>query len=111
MDTNNMLSLLESLMPPSSDEVAHQIAADFKRRRIEKNITRRQIADKSGVPAASIARFEQKGLISLKNLIELATALGYISELRTVFSTPKYDTMDELLRIRKNANKKKASGK
>ncbi len=48
MDTNNMLSLLERLMPPSSDKVAHQIAADVKRRRIEKNITRRHIADKSG---------------------------------------------------------------
>lgn len=111
MDTNNMISLLESLMPPTTDEVAAQMAADFRRRRIEKNITRQQMADRSGVPAASIARFEQKGLISLKNLIELAISLGYINELRTIFASPKYDTMDELLQIRKNTGKKKASGK
>ena len=52
--------------------------------------------------------FEQKGLISLKNLIALTIALGYVSEIRNLFSQPKYDTMEELTQIRKNSKKKRA---
>lgn len=109
-DNDNMLSLLESLMPPTTDEMAMKLAEDFRRRRIEKNITRREIADKAGVPISNVARFEQKGMISLRNLIDLAFALGYHAELRDVFSKTKYSTMEELSMIQSNRNKKKAPG-
>ena len=70
--------------------------------------TREQVADKSGVAVSNITRFEQKGLISLKNLIGIAIALEYTSEIKNVFSQPKYSTMEELQQIKRNANKKKA---
>ena len=35
-------------------------------------------------------------------------ALGYTSEIKNLFATPKYATMEELTQIRKNTNKKKA---
>lgn len=108
-DSDNMLSVLESLMPEDSDDVARKIADDFRNRRVEKGLTRAAISGMSGVALANITRFEQKGLISLKNLIELAIALGYISEIKNIFSEPKYSTMEELLQIRKNRGKKKAS--
>ena len=84
------------------------MADDLRKRRIEKNITREQLAEQSGVVVSNIVRFEQKGLISLRNLISLAMALGYTSELKNVFAQPKYSTMEELTQIRKNSNKKKA---
>lgn len=107
----NMLSLLESLMPPSAQEVARKLADDFRKRRIEKNLTRRDIAAKSGVAVSNITRFEQKGLISLNNLIEIAIALDYTLEIKSIFATPKYSTMEELSEIHRNANKKKAHHK
>ena len=107
-DNDNMLSLLESLMPEPADKVAHKIADDFRKRRIEKGLTREDIARMSGVAVSNIARFEQKGLISLSNVIELAIALGYNLEIKSIFSEPKYSTMEELLQIRKNTGKKKA---
>ena len=107
-DTNNILSLLETYTLDNPDEIAKEMANDFRRRRIEKNLTREQVAEKSGVAMSNIMRFEQKGLISLKNLIGIAMALGYTSEIKGVFSQPKYSTMEELTQIRKNANKKKA---
>lgn len=109
-DTDNMLALLESLMPPTAEDVSMKIASDFRRRRIEKNITRREIAAKSHVSLSNVARFEQTGRISLANLIDLAFALGYHSELQNIFSEPKYSTMDELQQIRANQHKKKAPG-
>ena len=107
-DTNNILSLLEGYTLDNQDDIAKGIADDFRRRRIEKNITRDQLAERSGVAVSNIVRFEQKGLISLRNLISLAIALGYTSELRNVFAEPKYSTMEELTQIRKNSKKKKA---
>lgn len=66
------------------------------------------MAEKSGVALANITRFEQKGLISLKNLILLALSMDYLQEVRDIFFTPKYSTMDELLQIRRNSGKRKA---
>ena len=107
-ETNNILSLLEAYTLDNADDIAQGIANDFRKRRVEKNLTREQVAEKSGVAVSNIVRFEQKGLISLKNLIGLAMALGYTPELKNIFAQPKYSTMEELMQIRKNTNKKKA---
>jgi transcriptional regulator with XRE-family HTH domain len=106
--TDNMLSLLESLTTNNPDDVARSLANDFRRRRIEKNLTREKVAEISGIAVSNIVRFEQKGLISLKNLIGIAIALGYTSELKNIFAEPKYSTTEELLEIRRNSHKKKA---
>lgn len=106
-DTSNILSVLDSYTLETVDDLALNLAEDFRRRRIEKNLTREEIAQTSNVAVSNIVRFEQKGLISLKNLIALAMSLGYTSEIKSLFAIPKYTTMEELTQIRKNANKKK----
>ncbi len=107
-ETNNILAILENYLHDNPDEIAREMADEFRRRRIEKNLTREQVAEQSGVAVSNITRFEQKGLISLKNLIGIAMALGYTSEIKHVFSEPKYSTMEELQQIKRNAHKKKA---
>lgn len=108
METTNMLSVLDNYTLESVDDVSQKMAADFRRRRIEKNLTREQLAEMADVAVSNVVRFEQKGLISLKNLIALALALGYAAEVKNLFAAPKYSTMEELTQIRKNTNKKKA---
>ena len=108
VDTKNKLSVLESYLQEAPDEVAKQISRDFRYRRVEKGLTREQLAEQSGVAVSNIVRFEQKGLISLKNLIALAMTLGYGAEVKNLFSAPKYSTMEELTQIRKNTGKTKA---
>lgn len=105
---NNILSLLESYTLDNADDIARALAEDFRKRRVEKNLTREQVAEKSGVAVSNIVRFEQKGLVSLKNLISIAMAMGYISEVKNIFSEPKYSTMEELSQIRKNTGKTRA---
>ena len=107
-ETNNILSVLDDYTLNNPDDIARDIADAFRKRRIEKNLTREQVAELSGVAVSNIVRFEQKGLISLKNLIGIAIALGYTSEIKSLFAQPKYSTMEELTQIRKNQNKKKA---
>lgn len=108
IDTDNMLSVLDNYTLESEDDIAHKLAEDFRHRRIEKNMTREDMAQAAGIAVSNLVRFEQKGLVSLKNLIALAMALGYTSEVKTLFATPKYATMEELTQIRKNTHKKKA---
>ncbi len=103
-----MLSVLESYLLDNVDDISRQIAKDFRHRRVEKGLTREQVAERAGVAVSNVVRFEQKGLISLKNLIGLAMALGYTSEIKGLFSNPKYSTMEELSQIRKNSGKTKA---
>jgi transcriptional regulator with XRE-family HTH domain len=109
MDDNNyILSLLDNFTLDNPDEIAKDIAADFRRRRVEKNLTRDQLAEKAEVAVSNLVRFEQKGLISLRNLISLAMALGYTSEVKNIFAKPKFSTMEELATIRRNSSRKKA---
>lgn len=107
-DMNNILSLLDNYTFDNADDIARMLANDFRKRRIEKNMTREQVAEKSGVAVSNIVRFEQKGLISLKNLIGIAMAMEYTSEIKNIFAEPKYSTMEELTQIRRNRGKKKA---
>ena len=108
VNTDNILSVLEDYLCDNADTISAQIAADFRHRRVEKGMTREQVAERAGVAPSNVARFEQKGLVSLKNLIMLAKALGYTSEIKGVFATPKYSTMEELTQIRQNSGKTKA---
>ncbi|MCQ2369184.1 MAG: helix-turn-helix transcriptional regulator [Paludibacteraceae bacterium] len=105
---NNILSLLDNYTQCNTNDIATSIASDFRKRRIEKNLTREQVAEISGISVSNIIRFEQKGLISLKNLIGVSIALGYTSEIKNIFTSPKYSTMEELTQIRKNKGKKRA---
>ncbi|MCM1452397.1 MAG: helix-turn-helix domain-containing protein [Clostridium sp.] len=107
-ETADILAILDQYALPSLQDDAKKIADDFRLRRVEKGITREEMAKKSGVALGNIARFEQKGLVSLKNLISLASALGYLSDLKNIFAEPKFSTMAELQTIRKNTGKKKA---
>lgn len=107
-ETADILALLDEYTLPNVEDIAKGIAADFKNRRIEKNLTREEIAATSGVALSNVARFEQKGLISLSNLILLAKSLGYLAEVKGIFSQPKYVTMQELTQIRENMGRKKA---
>ncbi|PMC23918.1 helix-turn-helix domain-containing protein [Hoylesella buccalis] len=105
---NNILSVLENYTLDNADDIAKAMANDFRKRRIEKNLTREQVAEKANVAVSNIVRFEQKGLISLKNLIGIAMALEYTTEVKNIFAEPKYSTMEELTQIRKNSGKTRA---
>uniref|UniRef100_UPI0040259DE0 hypothetical protein n=1 Tax=Prevotella sp. TaxID=59823 RepID=UPI0040259DE0 len=53
---------MDNYLHDNPDEIAKEMANDFRRRRIEKNMTR-EVVDKSGVAVSNITRFEQKGIM------------------------------------------------
>ncbi|MCD7850219.1 MAG: helix-turn-helix domain-containing protein [Parabacteroides sp.] len=74
---------------------------------MEKNLSREVLSQLSGVPAPTIAKFEQKHTISLASFVALAKALGYSKEVKALLSEPQYSTMEELEDINKNKNRKR----
>lgn len=107
-NSNSILAVFDSCVFDNAADIMIQVAEIFRRRRVEKNITRQRIAELSGVPLSTVARFEQKGLISFESLIKLAMALGYTSEIKNLFGAPKFDTMEELDLIRHKMKDKRA---
>lgn len=93
----------------SAVELMTQLAQRLQSRRLEKGLSRQTLADMSGVPAPTIARFEQHYAISLRQYVDLAMALGYTDALKELMKEPIYKTMEELETIRSNQNRKRGS--
>jgi len=84
------------------------IVGNFKNRRIELNITQKNLAIKSGISLGSLKRFEHKHEISLKNLLLLAVALNSTNEFNLLFAQTQYSSIDEIVKIKKKKTRKRA---
>ena len=103
------MPLLYNFDIDSTEDVLKILAQSFKKRRLEKGISRNTFFKMSGVPAATIAKFEQKHTISLASYVSLVKALGYTEDIKKLLSQPLYDTMEELDTIKKNKGRKRGS--
>ena len=91
------------------NDVARQIAARVKERRLELDLTQEGMAARSGVKFATYRRFEQTGEISLKGLLQVGFALNALSDFDALFSQKQYQSLDDVLNeqnvIRKRGKK------
>ena len=96
------MPLLYDFNMDTADELAVQhlfeitcarISENVKHRRLEKGLSRKALSMMSGVPAPTIAKFEQQHSISLIGFIALAKALGYTDALKSLLAEPIYSTM------------------
>lgn len=90
---NNIIAL--NLSTPG--DVALQIAARVKARRLELNLTQEGLAARAGVKFATYRRFEQTGEISLKGLLQIGFALNALSEFDALFNRKQYQSLDDVL--------------
>lgn len=93
----------------SPNDVALQIAARAKARRLELDLTQEGLAARAGVKFATYCRFEQTGEISLRGLLQVGFALNALSESDTLFAQKQYQSLDDVLNeqsvIRKRGKK------
>lgn len=89
------------------NELLEILAKNLQQRRLEKGLSREALFELSGVPVPTIAKFEQKHVISLASYVALAKALGYSKEIKELLSVPLYNTMEELDTINKNKNRRR----
>ena len=87
-------------------DVAMQIAARVKARRLELNLTQEGLATRAGVKFATYRRFEQTGEISLKGLLQIGFALNTLSEFHALFAQKQYQTLDDVLNEKRVTRKR-----
>ena len=90
---NNILSL--NITNPG--DVAMQIAARVKARRLELNLTQEGLATRAGVKFATYRRFEQTGEISLRGLLQVGFALNSLDEFNALCAQQQYQSLDDVL--------------
>ncbi|MGM9833334.1 MAG: helix-turn-helix domain-containing protein [Candidatus Limisoma sp.] len=78
-------------------DVAKQIAARVKLRRLELNLTQEGFAARAGIKFATYRRFEQTGEISLKGLLQVGFALNALQDFDLLFTQKQYQSLDEVL--------------
>ena len=81
----------------SPSDIALQIAARVKARRLELDLTQEGLAARAGVKFATYRRFEQTGEISLRGLLQVGFALNTLSEFDALFAQKQYQSLDDVL--------------
>lgn len=84
-----------AMMP--SDEIAAELAARLKSRRLAQKLTLEGLARRSGVPLGTLKKFERTGGIALVSFIRLVVALKGEAALENLLLEPRYETLDEVL--------------
>lgn len=69
-------------------DVQMELAKRARERRLLLNITQAELAKRSGVPLASVRRFETSGEISLRSFLALALVLEELREVAELFQPP-----------------------
>lgn len=76
-----------------------QIASFMRQQRIQNQLTQAELSQKSGVPLATLRKFEQTGLISLESFLKLAVVFGILDNIvKTIEPQNTYTSLDEIIK-------------
>jgi len=85
----------------SSEEMAAELAARVKARRLAQNLTLEGLAQRSGVALGTLKKFERTGRISLVSFTRLVVALKDEAALEKLLLEQEFKTLDQVLETRK----------
>lgn len=97
------MSLTHMLYSPA--ELARSLGQNARQLRLARNLSRKTLAELSGVSESSIKRFEVSGSITLESLILLAAALDQLAPISALFKPEIPNSIAEL----KNAKRKRGT--
>ena len=86
--------LLLTLVTP--EETAALLGQRMRTLRLMKGWSRNTLAQRAGVTAASLKRFENSGKVSLESLLKLAHVLGRLDEFGALLTPPIAQSLKEL---------------
>ena len=79
-------------------EMAAGVASRFKKLRIAKKITIKELSRRSGVPYSTLRRFESTGEISFLSFVKIVSAVGEDREIDKLFTERIPQSIEEVLR-------------
>ncbi len=90
----------------NSAYLAKVLVKNFKKMRINRNYTQKELASRSGIALSILKRFEQKTEISLSNLLRLAVILDAVDGFDKLFIFNEINSLDDYLEQEKSEEEK-----
>ena len=87
------------------------IAENMRGRRLQLELTQEGLAERSGVPLATLRKFEQQAVISFESFLKLLMVLGMLDAMvkATEISQAPFASIDEVIAL--NATPKRKRGR
>jgi len=79
-------------------EMAKETAKRFRKTRLSKKMTIKELSEKSGVPYSTIRRFESLGEISFLSFVKITSAMGEDRQITELFSQIVPASIEEVIR-------------
>lgn len=102
---------INTLNIKSVDAILKQIAKRVKVRRLEKNLTQKAFAQRTGIGYDAYRSFETTGETTLRNLVLCAIILDDEDVFDTLFTRKAYQSIDEVIQQKSTAKRQRASRK
>lgn len=80
---------------PTPESIRFQVVSQFIARRKELKLSRKELANRSGVSYSSIRRFEEIGKIAFDSLLALAKTIDCLADFINLFSNPRVSNLKE----------------
>ena len=94
---------LNFLLP---EDFARQLGVRAQARRLGANLTRKTLAERSGVPGSTIRKFETTGIVGIVGLMRIADALDCLDDFSKLFPVKLAITIDDFVApVRKRGRK------
>ena len=74
-------------------EITVLLGERMKQLRKEQKMSREEMANRSGVPASTLRKFEQTGAVSLESLLKLAKVVGKPTDFETLLISNDLESM------------------
>lgn len=102
-----MLSLI------SVSKAQKKLAKNVRNRRLSMELTQEGLAERSGVPLATLRKFEQKGTISLESFLKLLMVVGGLENVIEVLKPekPNFTSIDDVLKDMNTTSRKRGRKK
>ena len=91
------------------EDVSAELAARVRNLRLMRKWKQSTLAARAGVSLASLRRFEQTGLVSLKNLLRLSFALGRLGDYDELLQPPAAESLAALEALVERPRRKRGS--
>ena len=95
----------------SPSKAQRTIAENMRGRRLQLELTQEGLAERSGVPLATLRKFEQQGVISFESFLKLLMVLGMLDAMVKATEVPQtpFASIDQVIAL--NAIPKRKRGR
>ena len=100
---------IDTITKATPNCILRGIAERIKERRLERNLTQKTFAKRSGVGYDAYRKFENTGDITLRSLVLCAIALDDAEGFAQLFTKQSYQSIDELLKTQEVKKRKRGS--